>query len=498
MIIASLLIMSPLQSADYGSHEIASFTRDSTVDRTIRFHTDIDGDGIPEMLVSDYTKSSGGYFRNGRLDVLSGSNRALLATLTGSADEERLGQDILPCEDLDGDGIEDFLASRKDGTVTAFSGSHFGILYRTVSPWAGSIMRAPVLTYLEDVNGDQIRDFTIADGQLYPPGSSVRTGAIAAYSGASGSLLWSQTGTNQAPSLGEACTPIGDVDSDGIGDLVASSMHFLACYSATSGALLWEIDHPGVYSTQTTLASLSDINGDGIAEFALGSRYSNAVHVLSGSNGSNLYTVPPLSHDWRFGFSLLAIEDLNGDGMRDLLAGSPETRFQGSLVGWVYLLSGADGERLGSFPGDSEYRYFADFGRLMNAGDWNGDGSDDWAATMRAPSLGPSLITVRETVEPVALQVTGTCPGPVSININNGTPSGHYGIAVGPGGTYELDGGPVDELLLGIGHPKYRTLRGFDATGSDVFAPTLHAGVCGMSLQVFDLTTRATSEVVIL
>ena len=71
------------------------------------------------------------------------------------------------------------------------------------------------------------------------------------------------------------------------------------------------------------------------------------------------------SNDWIY--DICSINDVDGDGIRDIVAGS--------LDGYVYCLSGADGSTLWSANLAGEVRFVSEID------DWNGDGINDVVAT---------------------------------------------------------------------------------------------------------------------
>jgi hypothetical protein len=141
----------------------------------------------------------------------------------------------------------------------------------------------------------------------------------------------------------------------------------------------------GVSEHGATVAALPDINGDGIADIAVGggasSGNSNRIFIYSGANGSLIRVLyPPYSEpSGYFGHSISAVPDTNGDGIPDIAVGAPNHApgNSPSQAGRVYLYSGATGELLHrlipAFP--VEYGQFGY--SVAGIADVNGDGRGD-------------------------------------------------------------------------------------------------------------------------
>ena len=103
------------------------------------------------------------------------------------------------------------------------------------------------------------------------------------------------------------------------------------------------------------MASLGDLDGDGVTDLAVGANYDDtggtsrgAVHVLflnangtvkssqkiaSGTGGG-----PTLANDDRFGSSVASLGDLDGDGVTDLAVGANFDDTGGTNRGAVHVL----------------------------------------------------------------------------------------------------------------------------------------------------------------
>src|SRR6185295_13223662 len=112
----------------------------------------------------------------------------------------------------------------------------------------------------------------------------------------------------------------------------------------------------------SSVAQIGDVNGDGFDDILIGSGGKNnhgrhgvraVAAVYSGQTGEVIYTFSDGSTE--FGAAVASAGDVNGDGVNDILIGSPRWKGSGELhhgrVGRVYLYSGATGELIRTFEG---------------------------------------------------------------------------------------------------------------------------------------------------
>jgi tetratricopeptide (TPR) repeat protein len=145
---------------------------------------------------------------------------------------------------------------------------------------------------------------------------------------------------------------IGDVDADGVTDVVISATQNpplgaragkLYVYSGRSGALLWRKDGAPRAALGISVEAAGDVNLDGIPDVVAGAPGMNAVLVYSGRDGTELHRLRGDSADIDLGRSAAGIGDFNGDGYADILAGAVSAN---ASTGRAYVFSGRDGSRL--------------------------------------------------------------------------------------------------------------------------------------------------------
>jgi len=203
--------------------------------------------------------------------------------------------------------------------------------------------------------------------------------------------------------FGASVAGIGDVNGDGTGDLVVGAPGSGHAYvlSGTNGAVLHTLSDPdglSGYRFGFAVAGVGDWNGDGKDEIAVGAPGQKGivplpcvfppcppdpvwgrVFVFSGADGALVRKFTPPEETLLFGFAMVSLGDLNGDGHADLAVGSPVYAHH---VGRVYALSGADGSQLWKAmeggAGADPRQPIASFGQALAAsGDLDGDGKRD-------------------------------------------------------------------------------------------------------------------------
>ena len=167
--------------------------------------------------------------------------------------------------------------------------------------------------------------------------------------------------------FGSSFQAIGDVDLDGVGDLLVGAVRNTAgafsggrayVFSGASGALVYSLASPlatngGQFGASVT--GLGDLDGDGTPDLAVGAPGEpqgqvpgvGRVHVFSGRSGAFLRSLdspaPNTNGDDQFGASVVGVEDVDGDGVPDVLVAAARAFYRGSYPGKLYAFSGADG-----------------------------------------------------------------------------------------------------------------------------------------------------------
>lgn len=269
--------------------------------------------------------------------------------------------------DADGDGFDDLLVGSPlrgagAGHVRLFRGGPEGYDVSASVPWQQS--GGPgggfgeVIVALGDVNGDGLADFAVGEPRRGADGSE--RGRVWLFGGTPDGLaeLAHWDGTSDGERFGAALAGPGDVDGDGLADLLVGSPDAsggagrVSLYAGTTGAFAddpsWGLQGAPGEHLGAVLVKVWDVNGDGRADFLVGG--DDGVSLFVGEAGPGAHFEALVAPDEG------GLGDLDGDGLADLTAASA----------------------LGSPPVGAAWPSV----RPASAGDFDGDGIPDaWSLT---------------------------------------------------------------------------------------------------------------------
>ena len=398
------------------------------------------------------------------LSSLDGTNGFVIK---GIDESDYSGNSVSSAGDINGDGIDDLIigAYNADPNGTSGAGESY-VVFGSKNGFAESIDLAALdghngfvikgigendysgtsVSSAGDVNGDGIDDLIIGADYADPNGTSnagesyVVFGSkngfaesidLAALDGTNGFVL---NGIDEGDRSGYAVNSAGDVNNDGIDDLIIGAFEAapdgnnyagesyvvfgskngfaasieLSSLDGTNGFVIKGIDE-GDYSG-FSVNSAGDINGDGIDDLIIGAygadrngnNYAGESYVVFGSksgfdesidlaalDGTNGFVLKGINEGDYSGFFVSSAGDVNGDGIDDLIIGAPLANpNDNNRAGESYIVFGSDDgfdESIDLAVLDGTNGFVikgideGDFSGVSvnSAGDVNGDGIDD-------------------------------------------------------------------------------------------------------------------------
>lgn len=214
------------------------------------------------------------------------------------------------------------------------------------------------------------------------------------------------TGSATDDLLGSAIASAGDVDGDGLNDVLIGApgaspagltgAGSAVVYSGVTGALLMQFD--GTFAGEalgTSVASVGDLNGDGLAEVILGAPMASpgglaeagSVYVFDGATQTVLHQFDGASAGAHLGQCVAEVGDIDGDGIADMFYGAPRNDPGGLTdAGTAWLRSGLDAAVIYQFDGAANGDWLGHC--VANGFDVNADGITD--LVIGAPGASPN------------------------------------------------------------------------------------------------------------
>lgn len=271
-----------------------------------------------------------------------------------------------------------------------------------------------------DLNGDGVTDLLIGAPQR-DVGGTWSQGQAFAFSGADRRLLYTLNDPAPSPGpwyqgghFGRAVAGVGDIDDDGVPDLlVGAPWHDVAgnthagqafTFSGADGRLLYAITSPHLHDGAffgEAVAGVGDLDGDDVPDLLVGAPGQGGggngrpgqAFTFSGVDGRLLYTLDNPSRQTQvygnFGGTVAGAGDVTGDGIQDfLVAASTQDVGVHRVLGQAFVFDGSSGRLLHTLnhPSPQSGAFFGI--AVAAAGDVTGDGVPDFLVGARGRKVG--------------------------------------------------------------------------------------------------------------
>jgi hypothetical protein len=346
---------------------------------------DVDGDSIPDFAVGVPGDDNANGSNAGSVVLISGADRSAICTMTDpdGMSGDALGTSLLAIGDLTGDGIPDLAAGApfadppdifNGGAVVLFDGDACTSFRRLLDPGAGIHDHlGNALGLVDDLTGDGLPEIIVGVEVDDTPTGGVDAGSALVFRSEDGTVLFKLVDPNGRISdhFGAAVAGLGDVDFDGIPDIAVgspdddnlggSAAGSVLLFSGFDGSLIRKIVDPlDPYGDQlgAAVARIQDVDGDGVDDIVAGQPGDDsagtgkgAAVILSAVTGAVIreLTDSGVSTYADLGKVVVGLPDISGDGVADVLAGAPGDDTIATNAGSAVILSGADGSVLRRF-----------------------------------------------------------------------------------------------------------------------------------------------------
>ena len=310
--------------------------------RSVAALGDINGDGVGDFAYGAPTRSVSGP-QSGGAFLISGADSSVIFSWEGATPFGVFGFSVANAGDLDGDGRNDLLvgapnedpAGPDSGAVYAFSTGTFNALHTLSGANAGDKFGSTLIS-VGDTDLDAIPDFLVGSPDE-PSGGILAAGSARLYSGADASSLGAWFGVNADARYGAALSPIGDRDSDGRADFAIGAPGDIsgggpACgrvelRSGLNGSLFLGMNGAPGTALGASLSALGDINSDGVCDLLVGAPdapIGGAALMFSGLNAALLGVIQPSAEpNAQFGHAVASLSQASAVGPPQWAASAP-------------------------------------------------------------------------------------------------------------------------------------------------------------------------------
>ncbi|MEH2041135.1 hypothetical protein [Nostoc sp.] len=403
---------------------INGINEDDTSGSSVSSAGDVNSDGIADLIIGAFLADPNG-IKSGQSYVVFGKRTGWSATLNlsdlngangfainGIAADDILGRSVSSAGDVNSDGIADLIIGAYRADPNGDSSGQSYVVFGKSTGWSATLNLSDLngangfainginqddtsgfsVSSAGDVNSDGIADLIIGAQEADPNGIKSgqsyvvfgkRTGwsatlNLSSLNGANGFAI---NGINEGDNSGVSVSSAGDVNSDGIDDLIIGARYAEANgigsgqsyvvfgkrtgWSATfnlsdlNGANGFAINGINDFDfSSESVSSAGDVNFDGIDDLIIGASGADPNGYLSGQsyvvfgkrtgwsatlnlsdlNGTNGFVINGISLLDRSGHSVSSAGDVNSDGIDDLIIGAPYA--SNSSAGQSYVVFG--------------------------------------------------------------------------------------------------------------------------------------------------------------
>jgi methionine-rich copper-binding protein CopC len=364
---------------------------------------DVNGDGLADLLVGTlnadpsagrpdggqsyivYGKTSGSAIQ---LSSLTAGSSSAGFVINGASAMDGAGYAVSAAGDVNGDGLADIIV----GAPRVGGGFGGGQSYVVFGSTASS--NAPLeVSSIVAGNGSFVIDGSMTDGSTRGSGSSVSSAGDVNGDGLADLII----GANSADGMGRSYVVFGKTGSGAVAlSAVATNSSGFVINGFTDGT-------GNTSSSGYSVSTVGDVNGDGLSDLIIGAPYANvlgrlntgrsfvvfgktdaqAVNLTAVAAGSGGFMVNGETSNTNTGYSVSGAGDVNGDGLGDMIIGA----YQYSNTGRSYLVYGkSDATTIelsavsagnGGFAIDTDSSGGYAGYSVSAAGDVNGDGFAD-------------------------------------------------------------------------------------------------------------------------
>lgn len=299
----------------------------------------------------------------GRAFVHSGRTGQRIRSLAGEANGDRFGDAVRPIGLLDDDQVNEIIvgAPRHDGAgadagrVYIYSGANWRLLHTIDGPGPGANFGS-VVAGLGDLDDDGVPDFGVGA----PGAGPNRRGRAFIYSGADFSQLCELIPRTSGRAFTDLfMSSPGDISGDHKPDIYATDWNDVAGGSATGRAYLYQFENGSCRELYVLTGARSgegfgigngtagDVNRDGVMDLLIGSWLSSdgasaagKVEAFNGPDGARIRTMTSAVANEALGFDAHTMGDVTGDSFPDFLLSAAYNNTRGFRAGRVYLVAG--------------------------------------------------------------------------------------------------------------------------------------------------------------